>query len=82
VILKGAGLPGGMLRNPKKDVENGDVKVFFWVPDIAAFLRPATQLGAEVLLAESRVPAAPTLAEFRDPDGNIIGIIYEDVPRS
>ena len=77
VSVKGAGVPGGILRDPNKNAGTGDVKIFFAVEDVSAILERAKQLGAEVLLGETRVSPARTLAEFRDPDGNVIGIMHE-----
>ena len=77
VSIKGAGVPGGILRDLNKKAVAGDVKIFFAVEDISATLERAKQLGAEVLLGETRVSPARTLAEFRDPDGNVIGIMHE-----
>lgn len=77
VSVQGAGIPGGILRDPDKKAGGGDVKIFFAVQDISATLDHAKQLGAEVLLGETRVSPTRTLAEFRDPDGNVIGVMHE-----
>ena len=77
VSIKGAGVPGGILRDANKKPGNGDVKVFFAVEDISAILERAKQLGAVVLVGETHVSPTRTLAEFRDPDGNVIGIMHE-----
>lgn len=77
VSIKGAGVAGGILRDPNKKPGNGDVKIFFAVQDISATLERAKQMGAEVLLGETRVSPTRTLAEFRDPDGNVMGIMRE-----
>ena len=76
VTIKGAGVSGGMLRDPNKKNGDGNVKVFFDVDDVALRLQQAKRLGAEVLIEEMRVSPARTLAEFRDPDGNGIGIMH------
>lgn len=77
VSIQGAGVPGGILRDPNKKPGNGDTKIFFAVEDISATLERAKQLGGEILLGETRISPARTLAEFRDPDGNVIGIMRE-----
>jgi uncharacterized protein len=77
VSINGAGVPGGILKDPNKKPGNGNIKIFFAVQDISATLGRAKQLGADVLLGETRVSPSRTLAEFRDPDGNVIGIMHE-----
>jgi predicted enzyme related to lactoylglutathione lyase len=75
--IKGAGVAGAILRDPDKKAGNGDIKVFFEVADVDRDLARAKALGAEVLLTATRISPTRTLAEFRDLDGNVIGMIHD-----
>ena len=78
VTIKGAGVSGAMLRDPNKGNAGGeDLKLFFAVDDVSERLQQAKRLGAEVVIGETLVTPTRTLAEFRDPDGNIIGLMHD-----
>ncbi len=77
VAIEGAGVGGGLLRDAQKVPGAGDVKVFFQVDDVERNLRHAQALGAEVLLPATKISPTRTLGEFRDADGNIIGMIHD-----
>ena len=44
------------------------------VPDVAAALKTAESLGAKTVMPPMAVPGGPEIAQFADPDGNIIGL--------
>jgi uncharacterized protein len=44
------------------------------VPDVAEALKKAEGLGAKTVMPPMDVPGGPTIAQFSDPEGNIIGL--------
>jgi predicted enzyme related to lactoylglutathione lyase len=49
--------------------------VYVDVDNLQATLDKAKGLGAEVVMPPMDVPGGPTIAQFRDPDGNVIGLM-------
>lgn len=50
------------------------VTVYVEVEDLATTLAKAESLGGKTILPPSDVPGGPKLAQFADPDGNVIGL--------
>jgi predicted enzyme related to lactoylglutathione lyase len=50
------------------------VTVYVEVADLEATLRKAESLGGKTIMPPMDVPGGPTLAQFADPDGNLIGL--------
>ncbi|TAK66727.1 MAG: VOC family protein [Dehalococcoidia bacterium] len=44
------------------------------VPDVAAALKTAEALGAKTVMPPTAVPGGPEIAQFSDPEGNVIGL--------
>lgn len=51
------------------------VTFYVQVDDIDAYLKKAESLGGKVVMPKMDVPGGPTLAQFADPDGNVIGLV-------
>jgi predicted enzyme related to lactoylglutathione lyase len=51
------------------------VTVYVDVDDLQATLDKAKSLGGEVVMPPMDVPGGPKIAQFKDPDGNVIGIM-------
>ncbi len=51
------------------------VTVYVDVDDLQATLDKAKSLGGEVVMPPMDVPGGPSIAQFKDMDGNIIGIM-------
>jgi len=51
------------------------VTIYVSVDDLAATLEKATSLGGSVVTPPMDVPGGPSIAQFKDPDGNVIGIM-------
>jgi predicted enzyme related to lactoylglutathione lyase len=51
------------------------VTVYISVPDVAAALKKAEGLGAKTVMPPMDVPGGPRIAQFADPDGNVIGLM-------
>lgn len=68
---------GGGIGRLKPDDPAGErlVTVYVEVPDLQATLDQALRAGAEVVLPPSEIEGVGTIARFRDPQGNIIGLV-------
>jgi predicted enzyme related to lactoylglutathione lyase len=51
------------------------VTVYVDVDDLQAALDKAKSLGGEVVMPPMDVPGGPSIAQFKDPDGNVIGLM-------
>jgi len=51
------------------------VTVYVSVDDLAATLKKAEGLGGQTVMPPMDVPGGPSIAQFRDPAGNVIGIM-------
>jgi predicted enzyme related to lactoylglutathione lyase len=67
----GRGIGGGIAAS-----QDGKptVTVYVEVDDLDATLRQAESLGGKIVAPPMDVPGGPTIAQFSDPDGNIIGL--------
>jgi predicted enzyme related to lactoylglutathione lyase len=50
------------------------VTVYVEVPDLQATLQKAESLGGKTVMPPMEVPGGPTIAQFKDPAGNTIGL--------
>jgi uncharacterized protein len=53
------------------------VSIYVQVADLTEALRKAEQLGGTAVLQPLDVPGGPTIAQARDPEGNLIGLVQE-----
>jgi len=51
------------------------ITAYITVDDLQATLDKAKSLGGETVMPPMDVPDGPKIAQFRDPDGNVIGIM-------
>lgn len=67
-----SGLAGGIGQE-----EDGStrVTVYVQVPDLQATLDQAVAKGGKVVMPPMEIPGIVTLAQFADPDGNVIGLL-------
>jgi predicted enzyme related to lactoylglutathione lyase len=65
--------PHGGIRE-EKDV-SPDKVLYVRVPDLDASLQRVTAHGGQVLIPVTEVPGVVTFALFRDPEGNVMGIV-------
>lgn len=71
----GEGIGGG--------VSGGDaplVTFYIEVDDPAAYLKKVESLGGKVIQDVTVVPGMVTMAQFADPEGNVVGIIASETP--
>jgi len=66
-----SGIGGGIGANP---MSAKYVTIYVAVPDPQATLDQAVAMGAEVVMPVTEMPMV-TMAMFKDPDGNIMGIV-------
>ena len=66
----GQGIGGGVAAAMDKPM----VTVYVEVADLAATLKTAESLGGKTIMPPMDVPGGPKLAQFSDPDGNVIGL--------
>ena len=80
----------GMVIKPEGEVGPGGavdaspagpgVVIYVGADDIHAALAKAKANGAEVLMDVTTIPGMVTFAQFRDPAGNVIGIVDNQMP--
>ncbi len=68
----GVGVGGGIMGMP--DGNGGHVTFYVEVPDVEAALQQAVELGGERVMGPAEVPGGPTLGQFRDVEGHLIGL--------
>jgi len=58
---------------------DGGPQVTFYVQvtSIEDTLRKAESMGGQTIMPPMEVPGGPTIAQFRDPEGNVIGLVKE-----
>lgn len=66
-----AGIGGGIGTS---EGANG-VTVYIEVTDLQAYLDKAVALGGQVVTPVTEIPGMVTFAQFRDPEGNLIGLV-------
>ena len=79
---EGPGIDGGMVpRRGAPAVDGQAVNAFVCtvnVDDVTASMDKAVQLGGTVALPRMAIPTVGWLAYFKDPDGNIVGVMQND----
>lgn len=75
---QGGGIGGGITAS--QDGSTG-VCIYIAVPDLQATLEKAVELGGKVIHEVTVVPGMVTFAQFQDPQGNIIGIVKDEMPK-
>jgi predicted enzyme related to lactoylglutathione lyase len=69
--IGGAGLSGGVRQDP------ADKVLYVQVPDLAAALARIGAAGGETLLPPTNIPGVVHFALFKDPAGNVMGLIQD-----
>ncbi len=69
-MVANAGVGGGITAG-----DQSMVTVYVEVPDLDASLKQAQSLGGQTVMPPAEVPGGPTIAQFKDPAGNTIGLI-------
>ena len=71
---EGEGIGGGISGG-----EAPHVTFYVSVDDPAAYLKKVQALGGTVVMDVTEIPGMVTMAQFRDPEGNLIGIIANEM---
>jgi predicted enzyme related to lactoylglutathione lyase len=71
--ISGSGINGHILKWPHKEHPT-HVSIYINVNNIQESLAKVKEMGGTVILPEMAVPTGGSIAQFVDPDGNIIGI--------
>lgn len=69
----GIGIGGGVGQGPEG--YQGHVTFYVEVPDVEASLAQAESLGGERVMGPEQIMEGIEIGQFRDPQGNVIGII-------
>jgi predicted enzyme related to lactoylglutathione lyase len=72
----GEGIAGGVLQTAAGMPPY--VTVYISVEDLDAFLSAAEALGASRIVGPTPIPGVGAFAMFRDPEGNVVGLMRED----
>jgi len=67
------GIGGGIAGS--QDATTAMVTVYVEVADIPATLKKAESMGGKTVMPQMDVPGGPTIAQFADPEGNVIGLM-------
>lgn len=68
-----AGVGGGIAQSPIAPA----VTIYVQVADLAESLKKAESLGGSTVMPPVDVPGGPTVAQMRDPEGNLIGLVQQ-----
>ena len=74
----GIGIGGGIMGSTSEhDMSDysGHTTFYVEVPDVEAALSRAESLGGKRLMGPVDVPGGPTLGQFADPEGHVIGVV-------
>ena len=53
------------------------VAIYVQVVDLDATLKKVEELGGQTVVRPTDIPGRPTIAQFRDPEGNTIGLVKQ-----
>ena len=71
----GNGIAGGIAGD-----ERSWVTFYVSAPDVQEALAKAVSLGAKVVMPVEVIPGMVTMAQFSDPEGNVVGIVADQPP--
>lgn len=67
----GDGINGGIGPSPNANA----VTFYVQVPDPQAYLDKVEEMGGKTIMPVTEIPGTVTLAQFADPEGNVIGLL-------
>jgi predicted enzyme related to lactoylglutathione lyase len=70
----GIGIGGGIMGAIPGEEYAGHVTFYVEVPDVEAALAKAESLGGKRLMGPETVPGGPTIGQFTDPEGHLVGV--------
>jgi predicted enzyme related to lactoylglutathione lyase len=78
IVEGGDGAIGGGIGQS----QNGSTQVTFYVSvdDLQAYLDKAEKLGGRTVVPVTEIPEMVTFAQIADPEGNIVGVVKNQMP--
>jgi uncharacterized protein len=73
----GVGIGGGVTGATDRP---SSVTVYVAVDDLQRYLDKAVAMGAKTIVPPTTVPGMVSFALFTDPDGNLMGIVHNQIP--
>lgn len=67
------GVGGGIAQSPMAPM----VTIYVQVADLNETLKKAESMGGSAVMQPMDVPDGPTIAQIRDPEGNVIGLVQQ-----
>jgi predicted enzyme related to lactoylglutathione lyase len=74
---EGVGIGGGIGQGP--DGYDGHVTFYVAVPDVEQALQKAESLGGRRVMGPETIMDMVTLGHFKDPEGNLVGVVQEQM---
>ncbi len=68
------GINGGFMKPQPGPIPKNQMTFYVKVEDLQATLDKAQSLGAELVLPPTPIPGVGSMALFKDPDGNVMGL--------
>jgi predicted enzyme related to lactoylglutathione lyase len=78
IIEKQAGGIAGGIGSKAAHESHPSVTFYVSTPDVARSLETATKLGGEVVRGRTPLSGGPVIGLFRDPEGNVIGLVENE----
>jgi hypothetical protein len=72
---EGIGIGGGVGQGPPG--YDGHVTFYVAVPDVEEALQKAESLGGQRVMGPENIMDMVTLGQFKDPEGNMVGVVQE-----
>lgn len=72
----GEGAPSGGFAGVNDQYPAGVVTFYIQTDDVAAHLKRIEAKGGQTVMPPTDIPTVGTIAMFRDPTGNIIGLLH------
>jgi predicted enzyme related to lactoylglutathione lyase len=77
LVEAGAGAPENGIGGGIAQGDAPRVTFYVQVVDLNETLRKAESMGGKAVMPPMDVPGGPTIAQFSDPEGNVIGLIKQ-----
>jgi predicted enzyme related to lactoylglutathione lyase len=72
---QGEGIGGGVTG-----ADNAAVTFYIQVDDLEATLARVAELGGKTVMDVTVIPGMVTMAQFADPEGNVVGLVHSETP--
>ena len=69
------GIGGGIATDPDGSTRT---TIYVEVDDLQAYLDKAESLGGKTIMPPTEIPDMVTMAQFTDPEGNIVGLVKSE----